>query len=246
MFAFGRSRRARASFERFQRARTPFETRTELWRQVGLGAEVDRRDAKRARGGVVVLAALIAGVLILFTNRGALFPGLGTYVRVATVAALVILGWWMARSLGRGLAPALFRRMEPGTAGIVGFLIRLATIVVVTVVALRIAGIHSSTLAVGGVFTAVIVGLAAQQTLGNLFAGLVLLGTRPFRVGERVRLVGGALAGSLEGIVGSLGLFYTDLVSGADRIMVPNSMLLNVAVVPVSYTHLTLPTIYSV
>jgi len=232
MFAFGRSRRARASFERFQRARTPFETRTELWRQVGLGAEVDRRDATRARGSVVVLAALIAGVLILFINRGALFPGLGTYVRVATVAALVILGWWMARSLGRGLAPALFRRMEPGTAGIVGFLIRLATIVVVTVVALRIAGIHSSTLAVGGVFTAVIVGLAAQQTLGNLFAGLVLLGTRPFRVGERVRLVGGALAGSLEGIVGSLGLFYTDLVSGADRIMVPNSMLLNVAVVP--------------
>jgi small conductance mechanosensitive channel len=232
MFAFGRSRRARASFERFQRARTPFETRTDLWRQVGLGAEVDRRDAKRARGGVVVLAALIAGVLILFTNRGTLFPGLGTYVRVATVAALVILGWWMARSLGRGLAPALFRRMEPGTAGIVGFLIRLVTIVVVTVVALRIAGIHSSTLAVGGVFTAVIVGLAAQQTLGNLFAGLVLLGTRPFRVGERVRLVGGALAGSLEGIVGSLGLFYTDLVSGADRIMVPNSMLLNVAVVP--------------
>ena len=232
MFAFGRSRRARASFERFQRARTPFETRTELWRQVGLGAEVDRRDAKRARGSVVVLAALIAGVLILFTNRGALFPGLGTYVRVATVAALVILGWWMARSLGRGLAPALFRRMEPGTAGIVGFLIRLVTIVVVTVVALRIAGLHSSTLAVGGVFTAVLVGLAAQQTLGNLFAGLVLLGTRPFRVGERVRLVGGALAGSLEGIVGSLGLFYTDLVSGADRIMVPNSMLLNVAVVP--------------
>jgi small-conductance mechanosensitive channel len=122
--------------------------------------------------------------------------------------------------------------MEPGTAGVVGFLIRLITIVAVVVVALRIAGLHASTLAVGGAFTAVIVGLAAQQTLGNLFAGLVLLSTRPFRVGERVKLVGGALAGSLEGIVSSLGLFYTDLVSGADRMMVPNSMLLNVAVVP--------------
>jgi small conductance mechanosensitive channel len=219
-------------FGRIRRARTAFESRTEVWRQVGLGAEVDRRDAKRARGNVVVLAALIAGVLILFSNRGALFPGLGTYVRIATVAALVILGWWLAISLGRGLAPALFRRMEPGTAGIVGFLIRLLTIVVVFVVALRIAGLHASTLAVGGAFTAVIVGLAAQQTLGNLFAGLVLLSTRPFRVGERVRLVGGALAGSIEGIVSSLGLFYTDMVSGADRIMVPNSMLLNVAVVP--------------
>src|SRR3954452_13975488 len=221
-----------SGFGRFRHARTAFESRTELWRQVGLGAEVDRRDAKRARGNVVVLAALIAGVLILFSNRGTLFPGLRTYVRIATVAALVILGWCMARALGRGLVPALFGRMEPGTAGIVGFLIRLGTIVLVTIVALRIAGLHASTLAVGGAFTAVIVGLAAQQPLGNLFAGLVLLSTRPFRVGERVRLVGGALAGSLEGIVSSLGLFYTDLVSGADRIMVPNSMLLNVAVIP--------------
>jgi len=219
-------------FGRIRRARTAFESRTEVWRQVGLGAEVDRRDAKRARGNVVVLGGLIAGVLIVFTNRGTLLPGLGTYVRIATVAALVILGWGLARSLGRGLAPALFRRMDPGTAGIVGFLIRLFTIALVVVVALRIAGLHASTLAVGGAFTAVIVGLAAQQTLGNLFAGLVLLSTRPFRVGERVRLVGGALAGSIEGIVSSLGLFYTDLVNGADRMMVPNSMLLNVAVVP--------------
>src|SRR3954471_13367715 len=219
-------------FGRFRRARTAFESRTELWRQVGLGAEVDRRDAKRARGSVVVLAALIAGVLIMFSNRGALFPGLGTYVRIGTVAALVVLGWWMALSLGRGLAPALFRRMDPGTAGIVGFLIRLATIVVVTVVALRIAGLHASTLAVGGAFTAVIVGLAAQQTLGNLFAGLVLLSTRPFRVGERVRLRGGPMAGSIEGIASSLGLFYTTLIDGADRVMIPNSVLLNVAIVP--------------
>ena len=217
---------------RFRRARTAFESRTELWRQVGLGAELDGRDAKRARGNVVVLAAVIAGVLIVFSNRTTLFPNGAIYVRIGTVAALVILGWWMAQSLGRGLAPALFRRMDPGTAGVVGFLIRLLTILIVFVVALRIAGIHASTLAVGGAFTAVIVGLAAQQTLGNLFAGLVLLSTRPFRVGERVRLVGGALAGSQEGIVSTLGLFYTGLVSGADRILVPNSMLLNVAVVP--------------
>jgi small conductance mechanosensitive channel len=38
-------------------------------------------------------------------------------------------------------------------------------------VALRVAGMAPSTLAVGGAFTAVIVGLAAQQTLGNLVGG---------------------------------------------------------------------------
>jgi small conductance mechanosensitive channel len=99
---------------------------------------------------------------------------------------------------------------------------RLLTILVMTVVALRIAGLQASTLAVGGGFTAVVVGLSAQQVLGNLLAGLVLISNRPFRVGERVRLQAGVLAGQLEGVVGQLGLFYTTLVSGADRILVPN------------------------
>jgi small-conductance mechanosensitive channel len=122
--------------------------------------------------------------------------------------------------------------MDPGTAGTVGFVIRLLTIALVVIVALRIAGLRPEALAVGGAFTAVVVGLAAQQTLGNVFAGIVLQGTRPFRVGERVRLTGGPMAGSVEGTVSSLGLFYATFISGADRMMVPNSVLLQVAVVP--------------
>jgi small-conductance mechanosensitive channel len=102
----------------------------------------------------------------------------------------------------------------------------------VVVLALRIAGVTASTLAVGGAFTAVLVGLAAQQAMGGIFAGIVLQSTRPFRVGERVRLVGGALAGSLEGTVSSLGLFYTTLTQGADRLLVPNNVLLGLVVVP--------------
>jgi small-conductance mechanosensitive channel len=211
---------------------TLFESRTEQWRQVGLGAEIDRERAQRARGGVLLICALIAGVLFLFANRHTLFPDLGTPVRVATVVALLVLGWTLARQLARGIAPQLFRRLDPATAGTVGFLIRLATILLATAVGLRIAGLSPGALAVGGAFTAVIVGLAAQQTLGNLFAGLVLLSTRPFRVGERVQLRGGPMAGTVEGIVSSLGLFYTTLVDGADRVMIPNSVLLQLAVIP--------------
>jgi len=212
--------------------RRMFETRSEAWHEAGLGAAVDRRDAKRARGQLLLFAPLIAAVLVVFAHRRDLFPGYGTPVRIATVAALVILGWGLARALGRGIAPVLFRRMDPGTAGTVGFVVRLLTIGSVLVVALRIAGLKGGTLAVGGAFTAVVVGLAAQQTLGNLFAGIVLQGTRPFRVGERVRLTGGPMAGSVEGTVSSLGLFYTTLINGADQIMVPNSVLLTLAVVP--------------
>src|SRR3954447_20505173 len=214
------------------RTRSAFESRTEIWREVGLGSEIDRETARRGRGGAVVALALIAGVLVLFAERKTLFPGYGPAVRVATVISLILLRWVLAMELGQGFAATLYRRLEPGTAGTIGFLLRLLTIVIATVVALRIAGLQSSTLALGGGFTAVVVGLAAQQVLGNLLAGVVLITNRPFRVGERVRLQAGPLAGQVEGIVGQLGLFYTTLVSGADRILVPNGVLIQCAVTP--------------
>ena len=75
-----------------------------------------------------------------------------------------------------------------------------------------------------------ILGLAAQQTLGNLFAGTLLLSAGPFRVGDRVRLQGGPLAGQIEGIASSLGLLYTTFATDEGSILVPNSVVLNVAV----------------
>ena len=47
-----------------------------------------------------------------------------------------------------------------------------------------------------------------------------------------MRLQGGPLAGPLEGTVSSLGLLYTTFATGEDSIMVPNSVVLNVAVLP--------------
>ncbi len=213
-------------------SRRVFEHRTQLWREVGLGAEIDARTAAREKGKLVLLAALIAGVLVLFEHRHELFPGFGIYVRYATALALVILGWALARSLAVGVAPSLFRRLDPGTAGTVGFLIRLLSILIVVVVALRLVGLSAGSLAVGGAFTAVVLGLAAQQTIGNVFAGVVLQSARPFRVGERVRLRGGPMAGEVEGIVSSLGLFYVTLVDGANRLLIPNSQLLQLAIIP--------------
>jgi small conductance mechanosensitive channel len=180
-----------------------------------------------------VISPLLAGVLVIYSYRHELFgPGWDAPVRFATAVALIILGWQVARDAGRSLGPLLLRRLEPAIAGTVGFVIRLVTMLLAVVVALRVAKLEPRTLALSGALGVVIVGLAAQQTLGNLFAGTVLVSARPFRVGERVRLQGGPLAGTVEGTVTSLGLLYTILASGEDAIMVPNSVVLNVAVVP--------------
>lgn len=207
------------------------QTKSHSWREVGLARQLSARAVRRARIHVVLLLPLLAGILVAYEYRKELF-GVDMPARILTVVALISLGWQFARDIGRAFGPTLFRRLDPGTAGTVGFLIRLVTILASFLIALRIAGIKPGTLAVGGAFTAVVVGLAAQQTLGNLIAGTVLLSARPFRVGERVRLQGGGLAGQIEGVVSSLGLLYTTFSSGDDAIMVPNSVVLSVAIVP--------------
>ncbi len=229
-----------------------FETRSQAWKEVGLLRQISPRVVKRARLEALVFVPLFVGTVILYDNRVSLLGSRGTVrvnghlrpgplelesaleapIRIATVLVLMTLGWAIARDIGRGLGPALFRRLDPATAGTVGFVIRLATIVLALFVALGVAGIQAKTLALGGAFTAVIFGLAAQQTLGNLIAGTVLLSARPFRVGERVRLQGGPLAGQIEGTVSSLGLLYTTFATGDDSILVPNSVVLNTAVMP--------------
>jgi small-conductance mechanosensitive channel len=152
---------------------------------------------------------------------------------VIAVLLLVILGWAFARGFGRMLAPVLERRVDAATAGTIGFLVRLLALLAAIIIALRFAGVDTADLAIGASFTAVVFGLAAQQTLGNLIAGLVLLSARPFRVGDRVRLQGGGLAGRIEGTATSLGLLYTTFSTGADRVMIPNSVVLSVSVTPV-------------
>jgi small conductance mechanosensitive channel len=215
------------------RARDMFETRTHAWKEAGLERELDRKAAARARWQALVYLPLFIGVVVAYNHRHDLFPGAGDVVKILAVGVLVVVGWIFARAVGRAFGPALFRRLDPGTAGTVGFLIRLATITLALLIALRIAGIEARTLAIGGALTAVVFGLAAQQTLGNLIAGTVLLSARPFRVGDRVRLQGGPIGGELEGIVSSLGLLYTSLVSGADRILVPNSVVISIAIIPI-------------
>ena len=211
--------------------RRMLETRSHAWREVGLARQLSVKAVRRARVEVLVLIVLTAATTALFIYRKELF-GLDAPIRFAAAAALLLLGFGISRDIGRLLGPALFRRMDPGTAGTVGFLIRLFFAVVAGLVALRVAGVTNQSLLPAAAASAVILGLAAQQTLGNLFAGVVLLSARPFMVGDRVRLQGGDLAGDLEGTVASLGLLHTTFSNGDDAILVPNRTVLNVAITP--------------
>ena len=215
-----------------------FETRSEAWEQAGLSVDISRGAVRRARGEIAIALPLLVAVLVVYANRLSIF-GIAKgsdderWIKWGTVALLLLLGWSVARAIGRAAGPTFFRRMDPATAGTFGFVMRLLTIAITILIALGVAGVSAGSLIAGGAFTAIILGLAAQQTLGNLFAGLVLITARPFRVGERVRLQAGAIGGIHEGVVSSLGLMYVTLARGADSIMIPNIQVLSAVVVPV-------------
>jgi small conductance mechanosensitive channel len=188
--------------------------------------------ARRARREAIVLLPLVAAVVALWALREELFDT-DVPVRIAAAVLLAAIGWRFARDVGRAMGPRLLARFDdPGTASTIGFLVQVFTLGLVAIVAFRLVDLEPRALALGGAFTAVVLGLAAQSTLGNLIAGTVLLSARPFRVGERIRMQGGSLGKEVEGTVASLGLLYTTLARGEERILVPNNAALASTIVP--------------
>ena len=193
-------------------------------------AEAARR-ARKARREALLLLPVVAGLVLIWVYREELF-GTDVPIRIATALLLAAVGWRFARDLGRAIGPRLLSRSDPGTASTIGFLVQLTTLLVIIVFALRIVDLNPRAIALGGAVTAVVIGLAAQSTLGNVIAGIVLQASRPFRVGERVRMQGGPLGAVVEGTVASQGLIYTTLARGNGTILVPNNSALGATIVP--------------
>ncbi len=97
---------------------------------------------------------------------------------------------------------------------------------------LSMASISVGHLLLGGAIVGVVLGIAAQQSLGNVFAGLVLLLARPFAVGNYIRVRSGALGGEFFGTVTSMSLTYVSILTDQGMLKVPNSSLLSAAVGP--------------
>jgi len=100
-----------------------------------------------------------------------------------------------------------------------------------------LAGLGTAWLASAGILS-VIIGLAAQNTLGNLIAGISLLLYRPFNVGDHLQII--APTGLETGFVESINLGYTHLKTDDNRrVVVPNSLM-------ASQTHINLTSSFGV
>ena len=94
-------------------------------------------------------------------------------------------------------ARAVFEpRLGSAHAAVIRYALLLVGVIVVVVITLQLFRVPVGQLVVGTALTSVLLGIAAQQSLSNIFAGMVLLLSRPFRVGDPIRLRAGASAAS--------------------------------------------------
>jgi small conductance mechanosensitive channel len=138
--------------------------------------------------------------------------------KVVVAILIIIAGVYAGRSLGRIFDRSLGRmHLEPPVRLLMVRLLRLLVLGLFLIMALQNLGVELLPLIAGLGVAGAGVALAMQGVLGNVVAGLTIIFTRPFRVGEYISIVG------VEGQVESIELFSTRL-SHTDRsiVVVPN------------------------
>lgn len=143
----------------------------------------------------------------------------------ATVA-YVIFGLAAVIGLAGKTRDILAPRIGTGHAAVIRYSIMLIGALITIIVILELLGVPLTQLLVGGAVTTIFIGIAAQQSLGNVFAGIVLLFSRPFAVGDSIVLRSGALSGPIQGVVVEIGITYVRLETGDGVMYLPNSQVL--------------------
>ena len=139
-------------------------------------------------------------------------------LQVLGALAILVIGLLVARWLG-GLADQRFQKsqMEPPMRLLLVRVIKIIVLILAVVVALDKFGFSVAPLIAGIGVAGLGFGLALQGVLGNVVAGLTIIFTKPFRVGEHIAIVG------VRGDVTHIELSATTLVQAdLSRVIVPN------------------------
>lgn len=173
-------------------------------------------------------------------------PGAAIYGVVFAVAA-----WIAGRTVRLAVHRALERHARRADQTAVRFLGQLSRLSIYVVAILSYVYVIPVLRQLGGVWltsvgvVSVIVGIAAQSTLGNLISGVSLLLYRPFRIGDRLQVM--TPSGAESGVVEGLSLGYTTLQTDDKRsIVIPNSVMASQTCINISLKSPRAPAIVTV
>lgn len=142
----------------------------------------------------------------------------------SVVGALVVLvvGLWVAGRIKKIVAGALLRsgRIDETLSGFLSSLVHYGLIALVIITTLGIFGVPTTSFAAIIGAAGLAIGLALQGTLGHVASGVMMLGFRPFDVGDFVEAAG------VSGKVKQIGLFTTEIATVDNKkVIVPNGKI---------------------
>jgi small-conductance mechanosensitive channel len=206
-------------------------------RQLDMAEQMAKVKARTRPWRAIIALVLAVAVGILASVAGRDFEwwtGHGhvgsKIVAASATAAFCLFAIIAILELARRARHALQPVTGSAHAAVVRYAIVLVGAILTLVIALALFKIPVGQLIVGGALTTILIGIAAQQSLSNVFAGLVLLLSRPFNVGETILLRSGAMGGLIEGTVTEIGITYLRLDSADGPMSLPNSQVLAAAV----------------
>ncbi len=157
----------------------------------------------------------------------------GHLITLGGSAAFVVLGLVSTFAWARWARSVFTHLIGAAYGSIIRFILIIFGMCVIVVVTLSMLGFRVAQLVVGGAVTGVLLTIAAQQALSNLFAGMLLQFAQPFRVGDVIWVRSGSFAGTIEGVVTEVSITYVTLENDEGRVLLPNSQVLAAAVSPV-------------
>ncbi|HEY5274628.1 MAG TPA: mechanosensitive ion channel domain-containing protein, partial [Acidimicrobiales bacterium] len=181
--------------------------------------------------GALALGALIVGSAFGDVHGLRIEP----HVLVWTSAAeLLVFGVICIRRVAAGLGGVISTRAMPAAGAAVRLVVSGIGYLLIICAELGMLDVSIEHLLVGAGLAGVVLGIAAQQSLGNVFASIVLLLAQPFIVGDHIRIRSGALGGVFDAVVLGLSLTYVTIRTEDGVLKVPNSVMLAAAVGPLS------------
>lgn len=138
--------------------------------------------------------------------------------KVFVAISIMVAGYFAGRWVGKVMAHSLRKfNLEPPVRDLLVRIVRILILGLFAIMALQNLGVELLPLIAGLGVAGAGVALAMQGVLGNAVAGLTIVFTKPFRVGEYISIVG------VEGSVADISMFNTTLDhSDRSRVVIPN------------------------
>ncbi|HEY8728279.1 MAG TPA: mechanosensitive ion channel family protein [Acidothermaceae bacterium] len=149
--------------------------------------------------------------------------------RIGSLIAIIacgLTGLIAVRLCANEIARLARHRGSPAAASALRLAVQIIGYLVVVITVLALLAVKIESVLLSGAIGSVVLGLAAQQALGNAFAGVVLLVSRPFIVGDYITLRAGAIGGQYDGQVTAITLMFTMMNTQEGPMSLPNAAVL--------------------